>query len=106
MAMTSQDRVGKALDLLKAGLAPFVEREIHAAVKAGAVNMDTVRRFAENPALANKPIAEWDAAGLLKLMWEIWNDVFRQTLGFAERSLVSEMRTFRNTLGSSRRVLQ
>ncbi len=32
MAMTNQERVAKALDLLKAGLAPFVEREIHAAV--------------------------------------------------------------------------
>ncbi len=27
MAMTNRDRVGKALDLLKDGLGPFVERE-------------------------------------------------------------------------------
>jgi hypothetical protein len=26
--------------------------------------------------LAKKPIAEWDAAALLKLMWEAWNEVF------------------------------
>jgi HEPN superfamily Swt1-like protein len=58
--------------------------------------MDTVRRFSEDPALASKPIAQWDDAGLLKLMWETWNDVFRSTLGVSERSLVSELRGWRN----------
>ena len=28
MAITNHERVGKALDLLKAGLGPFVEREV------------------------------------------------------------------------------
>ncbi len=96
MAITNQERVGKGLDLLRVGLAPYVEREVQEAVRAGAVNMETVRRYAEDPLLKNKPIAEWDAAGLLKLMWETWNDVFRKTLGFAERSLVSELREWRN----------
>jgi predicted AAA+ superfamily ATPase len=97
MAITNQERVSKALELLKAGLAPFVEREIHAAVKAGAVNMETIRRFADDPNLARKPVSQWDAAGLLKLMWETWNEVFRKTLGPAERSLVSEIRGHRNS---------
>ncbi len=96
MVITNQERVGKGLELLRAGLAPYVEREVQEAVRAGAVNMETVRRFAEDPLLKNKPIAEWDAAGLLKLMWETWNEVFRKTLGFAERSLVSELREWRN----------
>src|SRR5439155_15151668 len=46
--------------------------------------------------LARKPIADWDAAGLLKLMWEGWNDVFGRVLGRAERGLVSELRDHRN----------
>ncbi len=46
--------------------------------------------------LGQKPIAEWDAAGVLKLMWETWNDVFGRTLGRAERSLVQELRDWRN----------
>jgi len=96
MATTNQERVGKAMELLRAGLAPFVEREVQSAVKAGAVRMDAVRRFAEDPMLGNKPIAQWDVAGLLKLTWETWNDVFKRTLGFAERSLVSELRDVRN----------
>src|SRR5579871_3026163 len=96
MAMTNQERVGKAMDLLRAGLAPFVEREVQAAVKAGTVRMDAVRRLAEDPMLSNKPIAEWDVAGLLKLMWETWNDAFGRTLGRSERSLVQELRDVRN----------
>ena len=37
-----------------------------------------------------------DAAGLLRVMWESWNEVYRDTLGHAERSLVSELRDIRN----------
>src|SRR5487761_316111 len=32
MALTNRDRVGKAIDLLAAGLQPFVERELKAAL--------------------------------------------------------------------------
>jgi predicted AAA+ superfamily ATPase len=96
MAITNHERVGKALELLKSGLGPFVGREIKAAISANSISMDKVRSFAEDPILGKKPIEEWDAAGLLKLMWETWNEVFRRTLGFSERSLVSEIRDWRN----------
>ena len=33
MATTNHDRVGKALELLKAGVGPFVEREFQSAYK-------------------------------------------------------------------------
>lgn len=96
MAITNHERIGKALELLRAGLGPFVDREILAAAKTGGVQMDTIRRFEEDPMLANKPITEWDAAGQLRLMWETWNEVFRRILGHPERSLVSEIRDWRN----------
>lgn len=96
MAPTNQERVGKGLELLRAGLAPYVEREVQDAFRRGALAPETMRRFLDDPLLANRPIAEWDVANLLKLMWDAWNDVFRQTLGFAERSLVSELRDWRN----------
>jgi predicted AAA+ superfamily ATPase len=96
MATTNQERVGKGMELLRVGLAPYVDREIRSALNARTVNMDVVRRLAEDPMLGNKPIAQWDVAGLLKLMSGIWNDVFRNTLGFSERSLVSELRDVRN----------
>ena len=96
MAITNQERVGKALELLKAGLGPFVERELQDKIKARVVHMDTVRRFVDDPHLTDKPIDQWDVAALLKLMWETWNDVFRNVLGRAERSLVNEIRDQRN----------
>jgi len=96
MAISNHERIGKALETLKSGLAPFVEREVQAAIKAGSVRMDAIRRFVEDPIYASRPIREWDSAGQLKLMWELWNEVFRNTLGHAERSLVSELRTARN----------
>ena len=43
---------------------------------------------------AEKPL--WDAAAILVTMWNEWNNVFRKTLGHAERTLVSELREFRN----------
>jgi predicted AAA+ superfamily ATPase len=96
MAITNHERVGKGLELLRQGLAPFVEREVQEKIRSQEVSMASLRRFVEDPLLENRPIAEWDAGSLLKLMWETWNEVFRFTLGFAERSLVSELRTWRN----------
>lgn len=95
MAITNQERVGKALELLKAGLAPFVEREVQAATKEGR-GINVLRGFAEDPMTRDRSIGQWDAAVLLKLMWECWNEIFRQTLGPAERSLVGEIRNARN----------
>jgi predicted AAA+ superfamily ATPase len=95
MAITNHERVGKSLDLLKAGLGPFVEREIKNAYGDRAP-AHVARLMGEDRLLAGKPIPDWDAAALLKLMWEAWNDVFRRTLGPAERSLVQELREHRN----------
>src|SRR5499427_1718231 len=95
MAITNHERVGKAMELLKAGLAPFVEREFKNLYKGQA--LVEAQRFMTSERLdANRPFAAWDAAVLLRLMWDAWNDVFRKTLGQAERSLVSELRDVRN----------
>ena len=96
MAITNHERVGKALDLLKAGLGPFVEREIKGAVESGKLNAHKLRDYVDDPMFGTKPIPEWDVSGLLKLMWETWNEVFRNILGPAERSLVGELRGHRN----------
>ena len=95
MAITNHERVGKALDLLRDGLAPFVEREFTS--HYGDDALPTAQRFVVSDRLETaRPFAEWDAAVLLKLMWDSWNEVFRRTLGHAERTLVSELRTVRN----------
>ncbi len=97
MAITNQERVGKALDLLKGGLAPFVERELRAQDAQGwlglvrqSVGETQVRLFQDNA------VPKWDAASLLAVMWNQWNSVFRKTLGQNERNLVSELRDIRN----------
>ncbi|HKR61005.1 MAG TPA: Swt1 family HEPN domain-containing protein, partial [Pyrinomonadaceae bacterium] len=95
MAITNHERVGKALDLFKAGLAPFVDRELKSAYQDNA-QAQAATFVGDDRLLANKPIADWDSAALLKLMWESWNSVFRKTLGPAERSLLSELRDHRN----------
>jgi len=95
MAITNQERVGKAMELVRQGLAPFAEREfrnLHSS-QAGA---EALRYMGEDRAAGKKPLAEWDVAALLKLMWEAWSDVFGKTLGRAERSLVQELRDWRN----------
>ena len=93
MAITNYERVGKALELLKSGLSPFVEREI----KSAYPKKDMVKQLlGDDRLLAEKPISEWDVAALLKIMWDTWNSVFRKILGPAERSLVSELRDYRN----------
>ena len=95
MAITNQERVGKAMDLLRAGLAPFVEREFKSQHQAQATEVAR-RYFGDDRAVGKKPVTEWDVAALLKLMWESWNEVFGRTLGRAERSLVQELRDCRN----------
>src|SRR5215468_11307702 len=95
MAITNHERVGKAMELLKAGLTPFVEREFKNLYKVRA--LVEAQRFMTSERLdANRPFTPWDAAVLLRLMWDAWNDVFRKTLGQADRSLVSELRDVRN----------
>jgi len=95
MAMTNRDRVGKALELLREGLAPYVEREMRRFFGPKA-EAEVARLVGEDRYNAGKPFSQMDVAALLKVMWESWNAVFRTTLGSAERSLVSELREWRN----------
>jgi len=95
MAISNYERVNKAMDLLKAGLGPFAEREFTNAYQAKAASQAALL-LGEDRLLANKSVTQWDVAALLKLMWDAWNDVFRKTLGQSERTLVSELRDVRN----------
>jgi hypothetical protein len=96
MAISNHERIGKAMELLRAGLAPFVERELRSAYPDRA--LAEARRMLPSDDRLNgaRPLAQWDAAALLKVMWDAWNDLFGRTLGRAERSLVQELRDLRN----------
>ena len=97
MAITNHERVGKALDLLKEGVRPFVEREMKAQYQQAwfeefrqALPPQQISFFPDEAG------ARWDAAAVLAAIWGKWNEVFRKTLGQAERTLVSELREARN----------
>ena len=103
---TDRQRVTKALDVLTTGLFPFVEREMKAVYKHDW--HDAARSsFRENFRGGRQHIyvggaddegsgVRWDAHALLTVLWDQWNRVFRHRLGPAERSLISELREFRN----------
>ncbi len=95
MAITNHERVGKALELLKAGLTPFVEREFKA--KFGDGWAFEMRDALTDTRLGNnKDETINDVAALLVVMDRKWGDVFRQILGKTERSLVNELIAVRN----------
>lgn len=114
MATTNRDRVARIMDLLKEGLGPFVLREYKMVYKgSGYVRAidDTLRSAAyELPGdldispdnVEQSLLNHIDAHGWLKLMWAGWNDVFRQKLGYAERSYVSELMEARNAWAHQR----
>ena len=95
MAITNYERVGKAMELLKQGLSPFVHREFKNKNK-DASNQTALLLIGDDKINTKKDILEWDVAALLKLMWESWKDVFKDTLGFSEKNIVSELRNTRN----------
>jgi predicted AAA+ superfamily ATPase len=97
MAISNRERVGRALDSLKEGLYPFIEREMKASYSdkwiATALSClpesYTIRKTGD-------AVLKEDVSALLIVMWEQWNEVFKKTLGRSDRSLVSELRDTRN----------
>ena len=96
MAITNQDRVGKALELLREGLGPFVEREFVNVHRMRAHDIARSYFRSDSRLSTDGPINQWDAAALLSVMGYSWNDIFRQALGRPERSMASELVDWRN----------
>lgn len=96
MPTRSIEKIGTGLMLLRDGLGPFAEREINNAVRSGRLAKADLAKHANEPDLYDRRISDWDVAPLLRVMFLVWNDAFRDLLGPSERSLVSELRTWRN----------
>jgi len=97
MAITNHERVGKGLELLRLGLAPFVERELKTQYQQGwlgEIKGSLAPQQLSIGATEKDPMS--DVAVVLAVMWNQWNEVFRRTLGHADRSIVSELREVRN----------
>ena len=91
---TNHQRIGIALSLLSRGLYPFFERELQ--VVYGARWETIARNSCRSQASLERTHFHWDAQAILTVMWDQWNTVFRKTLGIIDRSIVSELREFRN----------
>jgi predicted AAA+ superfamily ATPase len=97
VAITNQERVGKALELLKSGLAPFVERELKAENAQGWLS--TVRQSVgetQTKLFKDNEPPQWDVVALFSVIVSQWTPTFRKILGQTERALVSELREVRN----------
>ena len=80
---------------MREGLAPFVELSLRSRLgKDWAARLDANWPFALSRARDGK--IEWDSQAVLRAMADNWQSVFRETLGHAERSWVSELREIRN----------
>lgn len=93
MAISNRERIGKGLDLLAAGLRPFVERELKSHLGE---SWESVLAGSRSSRTKAAPVNLDDPQVLLATMWDQWNAVFRDVLGPAERSIVSELRDVRN----------
>jgi predicted AAA+ superfamily ATPase len=94
MAITNQERVGKALELLREGLVPFVERELKS--RHGDDWESEVRQVLTDTRLGGTKASLNDVAAVLVVMDRSWSSVFRRVLGKAERSIVNELIDVRN----------
>ncbi len=96
MSSRNRDLISKSLDLLLAGLVPFVEREFTAHYKG---RSQQVLKQLLGARISNwqQPFGNLDAHALLSVMDRCWNEVFRDTLGRSERSFVNELRDVRNS---------
>ncbi len=95
MAITNSERVGKALDLLKDGLRPYVERELKATYKDRW--LETARpSFPDWQQGKDGKALNWDSQAILQVMCDLWNDCFRKILGPSDRSVAFELRDVRN----------
>jgi hypothetical protein len=92
-----QDIVTETLDSLTTELRAFVVIQLKASFQDDWLK--TARNSFRNDRTVTRlsdDVAEWDAHALLTIMWDHWNAAFRNKLGLFERSLVAELRAFRN----------
>ena len=84
--MPSRDPISKGLAELVKGLQPYIADRVNQARQETGSEGANRYRIDELQ----------DAQGVLVFMWDHWNSLFRHDLSFVERSLVSELREFRN----------
>ena len=101
MAKTNRVRVGEMMDALKEGLGPYVLARFKARYRGKYLQEMELELYESNhppQRLPNEKTAleQLDVQAWLNLMVRKWNEAFRDKLGQAERSYISELREARN----------
>lgn len=96
MALSNRERIARGMDQLRAGLAPFAERELAARLHPEdwhqyIANHYEVRRDEDGKIV-------WDTASLLRVMTDRWTQIFGRVLGHAERAYVVELHALHERL--------
>ncbi|MBL4885156.1 MAG: hypothetical protein JKY95_11560 [Planctomycetaceae bacterium] len=101
-----RDYIQDALTKLTEGLAPYAEGKLQAVYRDNWMRYAkaSFRRPREKSPGSKSNEFDWDAHSTLTVVWDQWNAVFRQHLGHFERSLVSELREFRNRWAHQRQL--
>jgi len=104
MSTKNIDRIGKGLNILRAGLSPYIKRQLKAVYKEnwwkdgaephlrGTVGLEAKGRKPTN----DERFAAMDIQALLTILNNVWGDAFQADLGQAGRSYVNELRDVRN----------
>jgi predicted AAA+ superfamily ATPase len=90
VAVSNRDRVGRAFELLAAGLGPFVDRRVRGRSPHGD------RWLQEWQERERGEVSLMDPSFQLKVMADAWDSVFRDELTRSDRNLVFELRDVRN----------
>lgn len=95
---TNHQRVTDALDQLTLGMVDFVEKHLKSTYGDGWMHAarDSFRDERGGGGMPQGEVVRWDASNVLTVVWDQWNRVFRNVFGPLDRSLVSELRDFRN----------
>ncbi|MEI7990111.1 MAG: Swt1 family HEPN domain-containing protein, partial [Chloroflexota bacterium] len=104
MATSNIERIGNGLQILRVGLAPYILRELKSFYKERwwISGVETVlenavgREGLLGGGTAEERFSRMDIQALLIIMWENWNNVFKDELGHSGRNYVSELREVRN----------
>lgn len=92
--ISTRDRVRKALDHVREGLKPYVERELRNRLGTNWQEMARARLTLQT---GRDGSPNWDTQALLKAVGnEFWNDVFRMSLQQVDRNYAIELRDVRN----------
>ena len=98
MAITNRERIDRALNLLRDGLAPFVEDALRTDGSADPTLRARGYSVGGSGVGISGHVSTWDAPALIGMMTgrDAWSDVFRDKLSQNTRSFLFEARDWRN----------